>query len=157
MLAAEALGKSGVAEAADALIPCWKTRTSGSVPLLHGRWEDRCKPVRRAPRRPPERASDIFSLRSLRWWARQAVREALDPLLALEGHFDPEVRKTVLHALSSYDWVRVARCPVTPFDSHWSVRKSATEILSSGETRPPTSCSSSWPRQTGYDRPAGGP
>jgi HEAT repeat protein len=131
MLAAEALGKSGVAEAADALITLlddedlWvraaAARALGRIDagrfgaVLAGYLKD---------------ASDIFLLALVDVVGSAAVREALDPLLALESHPDSEVRKTVLHALSSYDWVRVRPVVLSRLsDPHWSVRKLATEIL----------------------------
>jgi len=131
MLAAEALGKSGVAEAADALVSLlddedlWvraaAARALGKIDairfgaVLAGHLKD---------------ASDIFLLALVDVVGNAAVREAMEPLLALEGHPDPEVRKTVLHALSFYDWVRVRPVVLSRLsDSHWSVRKTATEIL----------------------------
>lgn len=131
MLAAEALGKSGAAEAADALIPLlddedlWvraaAARSLGRLgaerfgAVLAGHLAD---------------AVDIFLLALVDVVGRAAVREALDPLLSLADHKDPEVRKTVLGALASYDWVRVRPAVLTHLsDPHWSVRKSAADIL----------------------------
>jgi HEAT repeat protein len=75
-------------------------------------------------------ASDIFLLALVDVVGRASVREALEPLLSLVGHEDPEVRKTVLGALSSYDWVSVRPSVLSHLsDPHWSVRKSAAEIL----------------------------
>jgi len=131
MLAAETLGKAGSAESAEALIP-----------LLDD--EDlwvRAAAARALGRAGADRfgatlashlafASDIFLLALVEVVGRASVREALEPLLSLAGHEDPEVRKTVLGALSSYEWVRVRPAVLNHLsDPHWSVRKSAAEIL----------------------------
>jgi len=131
MLAAEALGKSGGAEAADALISLLDDEDlwvrAAAARALGRLGADRFGAVLAGHLKD---ASDIFLLALVDVVGSAAVREALDPLLALEGHPDPEVRKTVLHALSSYDWVRVRPVVLSRLsDSHWSVRKSATEIL----------------------------
>src|SRR5208283_2883309 len=55
---------------------------------------------------------------------------ARDRLVALTDHPDPEVRKTVLAALSGYTGEAVQRAvKVRLSDSHWSVRKTAIEVL----------------------------
>ncbi len=131
MLAAEALGKSGAADAVDAL-----------VPLLDD--EDlwvRAAAARSLGRIGPERfgavlaghlekATDIFLLALIDVAGKAVLADALQPLLALEEHSDPEVRKTVLNALSSYDWGRVRPAVLRRLsDPHWSVRKTAVEIV----------------------------
>jgi HEAT repeat protein len=131
MLAAEALGKSGIPEAADALIPLLDDEDlwvrAAAARALGRIGADRFGAILAGHLKE---ASDIFLLALVDVVGNAAVREALDPLLALEGHPDPEVRKTVLHALSSYDWVRVRPVVLSRIsDPHWSVRKSATEIL----------------------------
>jgi HEAT repeat protein len=58
------------------------------------------------------------------------TERALEPLLRLAGHADPEVRKTVLAALSGYRWASVQQTVLSRLsDPHWSVRKAAIEIV----------------------------
>jgi HEAT repeat protein len=58
------------------------------------------------------------------------TERALAPLLGLACHADPEVRKTVLTALSSYRWESVHQTVLSRLsDPHWSVRKTAIEIV----------------------------
>jgi HEAT repeat protein len=131
MLAAETLGKTGSAGSAEALIPLLDDEDiwvrAAAARALGRAGVDRFGAVLAGHLM---QASDIFLLALVDVVGRAAVREALDPLLSLAGHEDPEVRKTVLGALSSYDWVRVRPVVLSRLsDTHWSVRKSAAEIL----------------------------
>ncbi len=131
MLAAETLGRIGSAESAEALIPLLDDEDlwvrAAAARALGKISADRFGAVLAGHL---EQASDIFLLALVDVVGRASVREALEPLLSLAGHEDPEVRKTVLSALSSYDWVRVRPSILTHLsDPHWSVRKSAVEIL----------------------------
>jgi len=131
MLAAETLGKTGFAESAEALIPLLDDEDlwvrAAAARALGRAGADRFGAILAGHL---AHASDIFLLALVDVVGRAAVREALDPLLSLAGHEDPEVRKTVLGALSSYDWVRVRPAVLAHLsDPHWSVRKSAAEIL----------------------------
>lgn len=131
MLAAEALSRTGAPEAPDALIPLlddedlWvraaAARGMGSLgagrfgALLTGHLQE---------------ASDIFLLALVDVLGSSSVPEALEPLLALADHKDPEVRKTVLGAFASYDWNRIRPVVLKRLlDPHWSVRKEAAELL----------------------------
>jgi len=131
MLAAEALGTAGAAEAADALIPLlddedlWvRAAAARSLGKLGaGRYGAVLAGHLTA-------ASDIFLLALVDVVGKAAVRDALQPLLSVADHRDPEVRKTVLGALASYDWVSVRPAVLSHLsDPHWSVRKSAADIL----------------------------
>lgn len=76
------------------------------------------------------KASDIFLLALVEVLAKLHVEHALEPLLKLADHADPEVRKTVLSSLSSYSGPRVQQTVLARLsDPHWSVRKAAVEIL----------------------------
>jgi len=131
MLAAEALGKAGPAEHADALIPLLDDEDlwvrAAAARALGRTGAERFGPVLAAHL---AQATDIFLLALIDVVGASAVREALEPLLALAVHEDPEVRKTVLAALSSYDWVHARPAVLSHLsDPHWSVRKSAAEVL----------------------------
>lgn len=77
-----------------------------------------------------ERASDIFLLVLVEVVGRLRVESALLTLLRLAGHADPEVRKTVLTALSFYGGEAVRQAFIARLlDPHWSVRKTAVELL----------------------------
>jgi HEAT repeat protein len=55
---------------------------------------------------------------------------ALPALLKLAEHQDPEVRKTVLTALSGYGGPPVQKAVLARLsDPHWSVRKAAVDLL----------------------------
>ncbi len=131
MLAAEGLARSGVPAAGDALLPLladedlWvraaAARGLGGIdarlygPALAGHLAQ---------------AHDIFLLSLIDVLGVAAVPEALDALLSLADHEDPEVRKTVLQALASFPWDRVRPAVLARlFDAHWSVRKAATDVL----------------------------
>lgn len=133
MLAAEALAKTGVAEAGEALVPLLSDEDlwvrAAAVRGL-GRLDARRFGVVLSEHLAE--AQDIFLLALVDAMGASAVPEALDPLLSLADHVDPEVRKTVLQALASYAWVRVRPTVLSRvFDPHWSVRKSAIEVLRS--------------------------
>jgi HEAT repeat protein len=131
MLAAEALGKISAPEAPAALLP-----------LL----EDEDLWVRAAAARGLGRAggprageilaghlvgaTDIFLLELVDIVGRLRVESARGPLLNLCEHPDPEVRKTVLAALASYGGEAVRQAATARLaDPHWSVRKTAVEVL----------------------------
>ena len=131
MLAAEAVAKSAAPEASEALIP-----------LLDDEDLWVCAAAARGLGRLGARAfgailaghllqaRDIFLLALIDVAGAAAVPEALEPLLTLADHDDPEVRKTVIAALASYAWTRVRPSILARlFDEHWSVRKSAAEVL----------------------------
>jgi len=131
MLAAETLGKTGSAESAEALIPLLDDEDlwvrAAAARALGKAGADRFGAILAGHLK---QASNIFLLALVDVVGKAAVREALEPLLSLAGHEDPEVRKTVLGALSSYDWVRVRPAVLSHLsDPHWSVRKCAAEIL----------------------------
>ncbi len=76
------------------------------------------------------KASDIFLLALVEVLGKLHVEHALDPLLKLAEHTDPEVRKTVLSSLSAYGGPNVQNTVIRRLsDPHWSVRKAAVEIL----------------------------
>ena len=131
MLAADALGNSSAPEVPDVLIP-----------LL----EDDDLWVRAAAARGLGRiggekggevlamhlntATDIFLLSLVDVVGKLRTERALEPLLRLASHADPEVRKTVLVALSGYCWASVQQTILSRLsDPHWSVRKTAIEIV----------------------------
>jgi HEAT repeat protein len=131
MLAAEALGNTEAAEAFEAL-----------VPLL----EDNDLWVRAAAARGLGRiggekaatilsahlkyATDIFLLALVEVLGKLNAAQALHPLLTLTDHTDPEVRKSVLMALSGYTGSGVQLAVIARLsDPHWSVRKAAIEVL----------------------------
>lgn len=75
-------------------------------------------------------ANDIFLLALVDVMGAAVAPEALQPLLSLADHDDPEVRKTVLQALAAYEWIKVRPTALARlFDPHWSVRKAAIEVL----------------------------
>lgn len=131
MLAAEGLARSGGAGAGEALIPLlsdddlW-VRAAAARGL--GGLDARKYSAVLASHL--QQAHDIFLLSLVDVLGASAIPEALDPLLSLADHEDPEVRKTVLQALASYDWQRVRPAVLARlFDPHWSVRKAATDVL----------------------------
>jgi HEAT repeat protein len=131
MLAAEALGKINAPEVADAFIPLlgdddlWvraaAARGLGRVggpkagEILAGYLDG---------------ATDIFLLELVEIAGKLRPAGAFNVLLNLADHADPEVRKTVLGALASYGGEAVRQTLITRLmDPHWSVRKTAVEIL----------------------------
>ncbi|HYA87173.1 MAG TPA: HEAT repeat domain-containing protein [Nitrospirota bacterium] len=75
-------------------------------------------------------ASDIFLLAIAEVLGKLQFPKALGPLIALVNHSDPEVRKTVLLALSHYEGEVAAETVASCLsDSHWSVRKAAIEVV----------------------------
>ncbi len=136
MLAAEAIGKIETPEAREALI------------LL---LEDADLWVRAAAARGLGRfggealagiliahirnATDIFLLAIVEVLGRMKHPNAAATLVALAGHDDPEVRKTVLTALAGYEEPFVEQTVIARLaDPHWSVRKAAVEVLSRKRT-----------------------
>lgn len=133
MLAAESLAKTGAPEAPDALIPLLKDEDLW-VRAAAARGLGKLGAARFGPILAGhlEKARDIFLLALVDVLGSIPVAEALDPLLAMTEHFDPEVRKTVLQALAVYDWGRVRPAVLAHLlDAHWVVRKAAVEILRS--------------------------
>ncbi|MDH4161885.1 MAG: HEAT repeat domain-containing protein [Nitrospirota bacterium] len=131
MLAAEALAKTGAPEVADALIPLLKDEDLW-VRAAAARGLGKLGAAKHGPvlARHLDRASDIFLLALVDVLGSTVIPEALEPLLGLTEHPDPEVRKTVLQALASYDWARVRPAVLAHLlDAHWVVRKAAVEIL----------------------------
>lgn len=75
-------------------------------------------------------ASDIFLLGLIEVLGKLKPTLALESLLKLADHTDPEVRKTVLGAVSGYAWDEARLSVISRLsDPHWSVRKTAVEIL----------------------------
>ncbi len=131
MLAAEALARTGAEEAGNALVPLlddedlWVRAAAarGLGALAPGRFSA-------VLTSHLDQSSDIFLLALVEVLGRAADPAACGPLLALADHEDHEVRKTVLLALGSFDWDRVRPTVISRlFDPHWSVRKTAAELL----------------------------
>ncbi len=131
MLAAEALGSLAAPEARDALIPLledvdlWvKAAAARGLGNIGG---DRAGEVLTSYLGT---ASDIFLLAIAEVLGKLKYPHALGQLTALADHTDPEVRKTVLLALSNYEGAAVARTVAARLsDPHWSVRKAAIEVI----------------------------
>ncbi len=131
MLAAEAFGKGDRANPSDTLIPLlqdpdlWvRAAAVRSLGKVAGEEVVDMLPAHLAA------ASDIFLLALVDVLGRLKPASALEPLLRLADHADPEVRKTVLGALAGYDSERVRLSVIARLsDPHWSVRKTAIEIL----------------------------
>jgi HEAT repeat protein len=131
MLGAEALGKTNSVEARDALVPLlqdndlWvRAAAARGFGMLGG---ERAVEVLAGHLGS---ATDIFLLALVEVLGKLNSVEALSPLLALTEHPDPEVRKTVLAALSGYGAEEARRAITSRLsDAHWSVRKAAIEIL----------------------------
>lgn len=131
MLAAEALGKAGRPDAIKALIslledPDLWVRAAAARGLGRSGGERACA----ALAAHLDAASDIFLLALVEVLGRLKAEEALAPLLKLADHVDPEVRKTVLAALTGFRWEAVQGTVIARLsDPHWSVRKAAIEVL----------------------------
>jgi HEAT repeat protein len=131
MLAAEALGKTNAAGARQALVPLLEdddlwVRAAAARGL--GRISD--AEAGRILVQHLGSATDIFLLALVEVIGRLKVEGGLEPLLALSHHADPEVRKTVLAALAGYGGAAVQKAVLGRLtDSHWSVRKTAVELL----------------------------
>ena len=131
MLAAESLGRTCTAEACDALIPLLEdndlwVQASAARGLGSIGGEEAASVLTTHL----GSASDIFLLALVEVLGRLAYAPALTPLLALTDHPDPEVRKTVLTALTAYPGERVQQAVIARLaDPHWSVRKAAIEAL----------------------------
>jgi HEAT repeat protein len=131
MLAADALGRTGIPGAADALLsllrdPDLWVRAAAARGL--GRTGGEAAAQALAEHLPT--AGDIFLLAIVEVVGTLRPAGALEQLLQLTGHDDPEVRKTVLVALSGYRWEAVRGSVLSLLaDPHWSVRKTAIETL----------------------------
>ncbi|HET6363725.1 MAG TPA: HEAT repeat domain-containing protein [Nitrospirota bacterium] len=131
MLAAEALGKTHAPETPDVLIPLledndlWvRAAAARSLGRVAG---EKAGEVLAAYLNT---ATDIFLLSLVDVVGKLRTERALAPLLGLSCHADPEVRKTVLTALSGYHWESVHQTVLSRLsDPHWSVRKTAIEII----------------------------
>jgi HEAT repeat protein len=131
MLAAEALGKTRAPETPDVLIPLledddlWvRAAAARSLGRVEG---EKAGEVLAAYLNT---ATDIFLLSLVDVVGKLRTERALAPLLGLASHDDPEVRKTVLTALSGYHWESVHQTVLSRLsDPHWSVRKTAIEIV----------------------------
>ena len=116
MLAADALGRTGIPEAADALLsllrdPDLWVRAAAARGLGRTGGE---RAGSGACRAPAGRPADIFLLAIIEVLGRLRPAGALAQLLQLADHEDPEVRKTVLAALVRLSLGRGARrghCP----------------------------------------------
>jgi HEAT repeat protein len=131
MLAAEALGRSGNSAASRTLIsllqdPDLWVRAAAARGLGKTGWQGAADVLGAHL----TAASDIFLLAIIEVLGSVISEKNLDPLLKLLDHDDPEVRKTVLTVLPAYSWERVRPALVARLsDRHWSVRKTAVEIL----------------------------
>lgn len=135
MLAAEALGAVGTVEARDALVllledaDLWvRAAAARRLGEIGGDAEAALLTSRL------DSATDIFLLALIDALGKLRFPQALGALLGLADHPDPEVRKTVLTALSAYSGEPVRQALVARLsDPHWSVRKAAIGAL--GRTR----------------------
>lgn len=131
MLAAEALSRIDLPEAREALVPLLKDEdiwvraaAARGIGKTGGREAAELLICHLAG------ATDIFLLALVEVLGKIRAEAALEPLLALLEHRDPEVRKTVLSALAGYDAASARQAAVQRLsDPHWSVRKAAIEFL----------------------------
>ena len=131
MLAADALGNTSAPEVPDILIPLledddlWvRAAAARSLGRFGGEKAGEVLAMHL------DTATDIFLLALVDVVGKLRTEHALDPLLRLASHADPEVRKTVLVALSGYHWASVQQIILSRLsDPHWSVRKTAIEIV----------------------------
>ncbi len=136
MLAAEALGAISAPGARDALIPLLED-TDIWVRAAAARGLGRTGGDREAQALAAHlaTATDIFLLAIVDVLGKLKFSEAVEPLVKLSEHPDPEVRKTVLTALASYGGETVLRAVAARLsDPHWSVRKAAIEVLKRDRT-----------------------
>jgi len=131
MMAAEALGKTEVREANEALVSLledndlWVRATAAKA--LGGKRGAEAGDVLV---KHLNTATDIFLLALVDVVGGLRLEQALEPLLKLSGHDDPEVRKHVLDAFDAYPWQSVRAAVLARLsDPHWSVRKAAVELL----------------------------
>jgi len=131
MLAVDALGKTNAPHVQDTLIPLLEDEdlwVRAAAARALGRTGGAA--VGRVLVEHLSKASDIFLLALVEVLGKLHIDLALEPLLALAEHTDPEVRKTVLSSLSAYSGPDVQRTVIARLsDPHWSVRKTAVEIL----------------------------
>ena len=131
MIATDALGATDAPEARDALIalladtdPWVRAAAARGLSRIGGNKAGLALVGRLGT------ASDIFLLALVEALGALAFPQALDPILSLTDHPDPEVRKTALSALSGYDGEAAPRAVIARLsDPHWSVRKAAVEAL----------------------------
>ncbi|MEK6700428.1 MAG: HEAT repeat domain-containing protein [Nitrospirota bacterium] len=131
MLAADALGKTNVPEAAEALLPLledddlWvRAAAARGLGRIGG------EKIGKTLAGYLDRAEGIFLLALVDVLGKLREERALPALLKLADHQDPEVRKTVLTALSAYGGPQVQRAVLARLsDPHWSVRKAAVDLL----------------------------
>ncbi|HUJ18434.1 MAG TPA: HEAT repeat domain-containing protein [Nitrospirota bacterium] len=131
MLAADALGGTGRPEAADTLLSLlqdpdlWvRAAAARGLGKIGG---DR---IGNALAGHLSQAADIFLLAIVEVLGQLRPPAALERLLKLADHTDPEVRKTVIGALAGYPWGLVRQSVIAQLsDQHWSVRKTAIEVL----------------------------
>jgi HEAT repeat protein len=131
MLAVDALGKTNAPHVQDTLIPLLEDEDLWvRAAAARGLGRAGGAAVGTVLVEHLDKASDIFLLALVEVLGKLHVEQALEPLLALAEHADPEVRKTVLSSLSAYSGSRVQKTVIARLsDPHWSVRKAAVEIL----------------------------
>ena len=136
MLAAEALGKIGTPGAGDALVPLLEDADlwvkAAAARGLGGIGGERAAELLASHLGT---ATDIFLLAIVDMLGRLKYQDAREQLEKLADHADPEVRKTVLVALSGFDEESVQRTFLARLsDPHWSVRKAAVEEIAKRRT-----------------------
>ncbi len=130
MLAADALGRMNTAEATEALMPLLEdTDLWVRAAAARGLGRVGGEKIAELLVGQLDRATDIYLLALVEVLGRLTPAGALSGLLKLCTHADPEVRKTVLSALSAYSGPEVRKALLAGLeDSHWSVRKTAIEL-----------------------------
>ncbi len=131
MLAVDALGKTNGPQVQETLIPLLEDEDLWvRAAAARGLGRVGGKTISKILVEHLGKASDIFLLALVEVLGKLHVEHALDPLLKLAEHADPEVRKTVLSSLSAYSGPNVQKTVIARLsDPHWSVRKTALEIL----------------------------
>jgi HEAT repeat protein len=131
MLAVDALGKTNAPHVQDTLIPLLEDEDLWvRAAAARGLGRTGGAAVGKVLVEHLDKASDIFLLALVEVLGKLHVEQALEPLLRLAEHADPEVRKTVLSSLSAYSGSSVQKTVIARLsDPHWSVRKAAVEIL----------------------------